>query len=468
MAIPNWLSLSQVSGSGDTIITITASTLQGLVERTANLVISGHTKYINVEVRQVPHNYAEDYLTFRITGGGPIVWSRTRLGDYQATPKSIQYRKNGGEWTNLFPTLAGASVNALPGDVFEFKGDNTAYCNPVTTNDGTYYLQGGTFAKTRATFIVEGNVMSLIDSTNFQQMTTLSEPYALSGLFSIDNYTYDACIGLTSAEDLILPATVLGGDHSYSNMFGGCSAMTTAPVICATTLSEYCYGGMFSNCGSLATPPSLPVTSLTRGCYSSMFAMTDLSTTYRGLTTAPTLPATTLATSCYYFMFYGCTNITTPPVLPATVMATNCYYSMFYDSGLVTAPSLPATTLAEGCYRNMFEGCTGLTTPMSSLPATNLEMVCYTGMFSGCTALTQSPVLPATTLATACYANMFNGCASLSAITCLATSFTSNQNTSNWVSGVAQSGTFTKSASMSSWPYGNNGIPVGWTVVDAT
>ncbi len=44
------------------------------------------------------------------------------------------------------------------------------------------------------------------------------------------------------------------------------------------TLAEYCYGSMFSGC--------------------------------TGLTQAPALPATTLASNCYSSMFYGCTNIT--------------------------------------------------------------------------------------------------------------------------------------------------------------
>ena len=49
------------------------------------------------------------------------------------------------------------------------------------------------------------------------------------------------------------------------------------------------------------------------------------------LTTAPSLPATTLAQDCYIAMFYNCTSLTTVPELPATTLASYCYQSMFYN-----------------------------------------------------------------------------------------------------------------------------------------
>ena len=79
------------------------------------------------------------------------------------------------------------------------------------------------------------------------------------------------------------------------------------------------------------------------------------------LTKAPDLPATTLATACYTHMFSGCTNLTTAPKLPATTLASACYQYMFNGcTSLTTAPDLPATTLADYCYANMFYGCTSL------------------------------------------------------------------------------------------------------------
>ena len=102
-----------------------------------------------------------------------------------------------------------------------------------------------------------------------------------------------------------------------------------------------------------------------------------------------------------------------------------------------------------------------------SLPATTLTQYCYTNMFQNCTSLTTAPELPATTLQIQCYCWMFKGCTSLSSIKCLATNISAINCTYDWVNGVASSGTFTKAASMSSWTTGNDGIPNGWTVVDA-
>jgi hypothetical protein len=138
-------------------------------------------------------------------------------------------------------------------------------------------------------------------------------------------------------------------------------------------------------------------------------------------------------------------------------------------TSLTTAPELPATTLAYGCYRNMFSGCSSLTTA-PELSATTLANDCYESMFRGCTSLETAPELPATTLADYCYYYMFAGCIKLNTITCLAVNrISTNNSTTNWVSGVASAGTFVKhpDVSESTWGRGVNGIPDNWTVEDA-
>ena len=118
-------------------------------------------------------------------------------------------------------------------------------------------------------------------------------------------------------------------------------------------LANNCYYSMFQGCTSLTAAPSLPATTLANNCYNSMFQGCT------SLTAAPSLPATTLNTNCYYYMFYGCTSLTTAPSLPATTLANNCYNSMFKGcTSLTTVPSLPATTLANNCYNSMFYLCT--------------------------------------------------------------------------------------------------------------
>ena len=211
------------------------------------------------------------------------------------------------------------------------------------------------------------------------------------GYYSVDNDDYIPwtingtdvrCDG--NIETLLDYATVEAGQHStmeddcFAGLFMGCTALTQAPTLPATTLAPYCYNSMFQGCTAL--------------------------------TQAPALPATTLAEACYSHMFHDCTSLTQAPNLPATTLANNCYENMFYGcTSLTQAPALPATTLATYCYRHMFGGCTSLT-QAPALPAITLGYSCYENMFFGCTSLTQAPALPATMLANYCYNNMFRGC----------------------------------------------------------
>lgn len=138
-------------------------------------------------------------------------------------------------------------------------------------------------------------------------------------------------------------------------------------------------------------------------------------------------------------------------------------------TGLVDAGNLvlPATTLASNCYSAMFIDCTSLVTA-PVLPATTLATNCYAQMFQGCTSLVDAPELPVNTLTQACYYRMFRGCTSLNYIKCLATKISASNCTSGWVKDVSSTGTFIKNSAMSSWTTGNNGIPSGWTVVNAS
>jgi hypothetical protein len=88
------------------------------------------------------------------------------------------------------------------------------------------------------------------------------------------------------------------------------------------------------------------------------------------LTDAPALPATTLAEGCYDYMFYGCTALTRVPELPATTLAKGCYMEMFYGcTGIMLNTegpgmpwSIPANANAAGATNwnlGMFAGTGG-------------------------------------------------------------------------------------------------------------
>ena len=406
-------------------------------------------------------------LTFNIISAGTIYWAAYS----NSNQKTIQYKKNDGNWISIISTSTGTSINVTQGDIVQFRGDNATYAKSFEQYN---LFSGSTTLKVE----IEGNIMSLIKSKNFSTATTLESNFAFCDLFK--NF-----ISLISAKNLILPATTLA-NYCYSHMFADCTSLTKAPELPATILAENCYLDMFRGCTSLTTAPELPATTLTKNCYSNMFnSCTSLTSapmlpattlanscylsmfsTCTNLTAAPELPATTLASNSYMNMFNGCTSLTTAPALPATTLANSCYVSMFSKcTSLTTAPELPATTLVERCYDSMFEGCTSLNNA-PVLPATTLATSCYSSMFSGCTSLTTAPVLPATTLATSCYRYMFQDCTSLNYIKCLATDISASNCTTNWTKGVAATGTFVKNPNMSSWGISTNGIPANWIVYD--
>ena len=145
---------------------------------------------------------------------------------------------------------------------------------------------------------------------------------------------------------------VAPGDYRYwvSQLFNGCSSLTTAPELLATTLAEQCYYKMFVNCTSLTNAPELPATSLKRRCYHGMFYNCT------SLTKAPELPATTLASGCYDSMLMNCTSLTTAPELPATYLDTYCYYNMF--SGCTSLKRIKMNASSGSWGESMFSGCT--------------------------------------------------------------------------------------------------------------
>ena len=196
------------------------------------------------------------------------------------------------------------------------------------------------------------------------KMTT-NENYTISGLqYSVKNGKWQDVVANTEVTfggeygDLRLRGT---NPNGTANGYGTYSTITftkDAPVACTgdirtlldwnnynkveTHYAKFCY--LFSGCSVL--------------------------------TSAPELPATTLAEDCYGRMFEGCTNLTTAPKLPAETLAEQCYEGMFMNcSNLTSAPELPAETLASNCYQNMFWGCTKLSTVTMLAPSDKITSI---------------------------------------------------------------------------------------------
>lgn len=281
----------------------------------------------------------QTYLTIQSLEDNNTIGFKCNLNNVKRTI-SIS-TDNGVTWTGKTSSTSGKILATLnTGEKMLIKGDNSSYAMSGTT-EGSYNY----FTSTKQ-FVLEGNIMSLINSTNFENLNTLTSERTFNRLF------YN-CSKLVSAENLLLPATTLTRD-CYGSMFVSCTSLTTAPALPATALADYCYAGMFHNCSSL--------------------------------TTAPELPATTLANYCYHYMFWQCYSLTTATELPATTLAEGCYQEMFaVCTSLTTAPALPATTLVDYCYNGMFDGCTKLSyikAMFTTTPGTNYTYAWVRGVAS--------------------------------------------------------------------------------------
>ena len=188
--------------------------------------------------------------------------------------QAFEVSVNGLDWYAFTPGNTTVTLVNV-GDKVYFRGDNTT----VSESSSIYYK----FVMT-GKIAASGNIMSLLDKTF--QSTTISNNYC------------------------------------FCNMFHGCTSLTTAPALPATTLGNYCYASMFHGCTSL--------------------------------TTAPALPATTLMNCCYYYMFYGCTSL-------------QVYSSS--GTGHDKAWSIPTSGTASSytSQSNMFKNCPGSYTSTSSV-----------------------------------------------------------------------------------------------------
>ncbi|MBQ4015381.1 MAG: leucine-rich repeat protein [Treponema sp.] len=340
-----------------------------------------------------------------ITLSDPWSTLKYKINDGELQAPTVKIQTNVQAKQSYEPTYASIQVKA---------GDKVSFFADGSEND----IDNGKLMMIQAQkdCYIYGNIMSLVDSSDYKSKTALNDRAAFAMLFRNNKHIKDH-----SEKKLVLPATTITY-ACYSRMFEGCAALTSAPDLPATTLAEYCYNGMFSSCEALTTAPELPATTLAQSCYGSMFSHCD------ALTTAPALPATTLAQSCYSSMFYGCANLATAPAaLPATTLTANCYERMFYQ----------------------------------------------------CKKLEKAPDLPAKTLVKECYSEMFYECEKLNYIKCLAEDISASACTSSWLTRTASTGTFIKNNS-AQWHINgqayniggynitaSDGIPTNWTVQTA-
>ena len=259
------------------------------------------------------------YITFKAEAEQKFMM--TTEGDY--TFSNLEYSVNNSEWASV---AIGTEI-PFGGD----KGDlRLRGINPNGTATAWNVCSTIKFTEANVNVACTGDIRTLLDWRNYNIVET--------------------------------------NNARFCSLFNGCSVLTSAPELPATTLADYCYNNMFCNCTSLTSAPVLPATKLANNCYKDMFCNCT------SLTSAPVLPATKLANHCYYEMFRSCKNLTSAPKLPATELAGKCYYGMFWDcTNLTSAPELTATELAEACYLRMFYNCENLSSVTMLAPSDKIK-----------------------------------------------------------------------------------------------
>ena len=219
----NWITFSQDSGSNGTY-TVTASIASADTARTAVITVDNGYEYSAITVEQVFNVYQYMPVTLEITKAGNLKW----YAQNDSYRKTLEYKKNDGEWTQITSTRAGTLVPVAVGDIIQLRGDNAQYA----PQDGRCSCWCGTTAN----YKMYGNIMSLVNSTGFTTLSSFTAPNVFMNFFNSG--------GCIDAENLILPATAL---------------------------TNYCYQGMLAQSANLKVGPLLPVETLVQGCYAYLF-----------------------------------------------------------------------------------------------------------------------------------------------------------------------------------------------------
>lgn len=457
----NWLSIDKTSGTGNAQITLSASSYEELVERTATIKLQGINTNAILTVRQkalVPTiKFSESSLYFpyngeytSITLTSNVKWQMRKsdswiyvsheYGDKGETTFGIEVFENEGETKSgkiefLFNGEVIATLNITQFGLQSFEKSIMSFgclaetqTNKVLTTVPWYFVTDGDWFSVTPT---NGNGVSTISVR-----VNNNEGRRRIGIISLFSTNGDFFLG----EIVVRQASEYDERYMWIETYSDGARVDTGKNV------KYSYDGLnweTASAFNMGTNRLVyikgdenfevsPTSHYTISCdrqYSvggkASALTTKLPSLFAGEYRTPNIyliDASDLDISDLYIgyeMFGYCTKLVHPPkTLPSENLGTYGYMFRGCES-LVESPLLPATKVwgyfsdyDSGTYSYMFSGCKSLTTP-PQLPATEIGMYCYYAMFQDCTSLTTAPALPATIMQQGCYTNMFNGCTSL-------------------------------------------------------
>lgn len=172
-------------------------------------------------------------------------------GAYQL---NLEYSTDGENWDTCGFNSDVFSVQVPAGGYVCFRGDNP---RGITADDKS----ARTVFSMDVQHVAEGKLTTLISKASYSEVTSL-ERYAFHHMFLQNT-------NLVTAENLSFDNVTTLGSTSYmgpvSEMFSGCSALTTPPDMSGITdvaginagYKTYTMNGMFSGCSSLTTPAKI-------------------------------------------------------------------------------------------------------------------------------------------------------------------------------------------------------------------
>ena len=416
-----------------------------------------YTTYVYTENGWVIGDVPLDLPYLRFTATEDTTFTFTK-SSYASQDLELKYSIDDRLWNIMESGVATPIVKSGSYVLFKsnFKGGSGS---PYGDNDNGFFSSTGKFS-------LSGNIMSLIYGDEFVGKTSLAD---YTNVFA--NLFYN-CKNLKSISKELLPATTLS-NQCYSHLFNNCTGITSLPkgLLPATNLAYKCYEYMFFNCVGITSLPKglLPATDLKDYCYSCMFYGSGIKSIPLGF-----LPSTNLAEGCYSSMFSK-TKVTSIPsnLLPATTLTNYCYYRLFCETKITSVPDglLHATNLSDYCYQEIFSECERLKLADIVLPATTVNNTwAYYRMFFNCTNLLEPPTIKATSVSgNNPFGEMFYGCQQMKYLVCDILNEPSSSISSDWLKGVAATGTFYKNPD-ATWGQtitpGTSTIPSGWTITD--
>lgn len=210
-----------------------------------------------------PTGYEAEYFTIENTGSsgmnifgkhGNSNYNSSSSSSYVEVPFIVDYSFDKITWTTVNATATSTSANVtictIPAGSkvylrstsprIIFKGYNSnAYAN-------FWYIQIAGMGQAT----ISGNVMSLFCGDDFIGQKNVGS-WQMYGLFR-------TCYGIGDASNLIINTNT--SYYSHAQMFISCENMTSAPLLPASDLKEYCYSGMFSGCSKLTSIRCLATT----------------------------------------------------------------------------------------------------------------------------------------------------------------------------------------------------------------